>query len=191
MICIILYPKLFSLSRPSGLDQSQSCNVCMCVPPKIYLDNKQKCEYRPFLFVFVLGLLSAHIKRVSISHMQGFRMASFEIMALYSGGQQWGEYGKGLNLEWRGPVTNRATPSSYICNPNTLIKLLTQSSLICHETKFFSDYCVTTRPSYKTFSITKHYNIEIYLSSTAQSIGQYFPVLPRCQSHTENQLFQY
>ena len=31
--------------------------------------------------------------------------------------------------------------------------------------------------SYTSFSITKHYNIEIYLSSIAQSTGQYFPVL--------------
>ena len=41
------------------------------------------------------------------------------------------------------------------------------------------------------FSITKHYNIEILLSSFAQSTGQYFPLLPSCRSNTWNQLFQY
>ena len=42
-----------------------------------------------------------------------------------------------------------------------------------------------------SFLNTKHYNIEIYLSSIAQSTGQYFPVLPSCQNNTENKLFQY
>ena len=35
--------------------------------------------------------------------------------------------------------------------------------------------------------ITKHYDIEIYLSS----IAQYFPILPSCWSNMENQLYQY
>ena len=43
---------------------------------------------------------------------------------------------------------------------------------------------------YWSFSITKH-NIEIYLSSIAQSTGQYFPLLPSSRSNTKNQLFQY
>ena len=43
----------------------------------------------------------------------------------------------------------------------------------------------------RQFSITKHYSIEIFLSSIAQSSGQYFPVLPSCLSNMENQLFQY
>ena len=42
-----------------------------------------------------------------------------------------------------------------------------------------------------TFSITKHNNIEINLSSIAQSTGQYFSVLLCCQSNTEIQIFQY
>ena len=45
---------------------------------------------------------------------------------------------------------------------------------------------------YQSFSTTKHYiNIEIHLFSIAQSTGQYFPVLPSCQSNAERQLFQY
>ena len=41
------------------------------------------------------------------------------------------------------------------------------------------------------FSNTKHYNIEIYPSSIAQSTDQYFPVLLSCRSNMENQFFQY
>ena len=40
------------------------------------------------------------------------------------------------------------------------------------------------------FSITKHCNIEILLISSAQSTGQYFPILPSRQITTENQFFQ-
>ena len=49
----------------------------------------------------------------------------------------------------------------------------------------------SSRPNTDTFSITKHYNIEIKLSCIAQSTGQYFPILPSCRSNTENQLYQY
>ena len=54
--------------------------------------------------------------------------------------------------------------------------------------------------SHKSFLNTKHYHMEILLSSIAQFTWQYFPVLlnllffpllPSCQNNTENQLFQY
>ena len=40
-------------------------------------------------------------------------------------------------------------------------------------------------------SMTKHYNIEMELSSIDQSTEQYFPLLPSCRKNMENQLFQY
>ena len=60
---------------------------------------------------------------------------------------------------------------------------------------YFGVYIVQlTREKYRVyseFSITKYYNIENYLSSIAQSTGQYFLILPSCRSNTENQLFHY
>ena len=56
---------------------------------------------------------------------------------------------------------------------------------------FFIINIKTDSSQFRPFSITKHYNTEISLSSIAQSLGLYFPVLPCCWSNTGSQLFQY
>ena len=47
------------------------------------------------------------------------------------------------------------------------------------------------RGKYGPFSITKRYNIDIYISNIAQSTEEYFPIFPSCLSNMENKLFQY